>query len=586
MSRIEEILKAYEAGKQDAFKFYGFVGPCEETDEQYRWAKECGYTHIQHFYECVGPERFEKSLDMAEKYGLKIVWLGNDFMALDPPYANHPALDGIYTDEPLSVGDLEKHVRDMLEFQEKYPDKRFYVNLVGMTGRGWDVYSKYYKEEFLTRVNYRFVSSDGYPLREPDENGVTFTPDILENIREIGELAAETDSEMYYFVQTVSMHGHNWRHAARRPSTEDIRFLHYMLLSCGTTGFAHFTYGCPDAHGDFVDDDYACIGRDRKRTEIWYSAQQVMSEFKKFENTYLKFKWKGLMPVCGTNPAQSYSSFDTLTKYITAHSYIQNASTEQDMVIGCFEDAEGNVGISLMNFCDPYLKKESAVSLTLDTVEPIAVIRNGEVETVSLVDGKFTTVLAPGEGQFLIIPKGKDVKLETYEKEIPVPAYLFPPESYSWKEDFSAEVGHFVDTYNVYGSGNSHFEFIESGYPEGGSGRVVRLYSSTKRDKDWSSFKFKLPDIPVDADKKIVFKMYFTSGAFNIGASCDFMNETYGKTGAASGERCGQWTWFEIPVKAIAPHDKQVISEINLCIGNGLPFGTSAYIDEILLCDM
>ena len=39
MDRIENILKAYADGKQDAFKFYGFISP-PETDEQYRWAKE------------------------------------------------------------------------------------------------------------------------------------------------------------------------------------------------------------------------------------------------------------------------------------------------------------------------------------------------------------------------------------------------------------------------------------------------------------------------------------------------------------------------------------------------------------------
>lgn len=590
MSRIENILRGYESGKRDAFKFYGFVSP-DVTDEQYRWAKECGYTHLQAFYQVHGDEKFEEALELAQKYGMKLVWIGMGFMDKDRPYATHPALDGVYVDEPLSVGDLEVLVEEMKVFQEKYPDKYFYVNLVGMTGRSWEIYSKYFKENFLSQVNYPVASSDGYALREPDVNGENTFTSILENIREIGELAADTNSEMYYFIQTMSIHGDSWHnHPARHPSTEDIRFQHYMVLSCGATGFAHFCYKTPDrrsnGEGEFLQEDYACVETDGTRTPIWYSTKEVVSEFKRFENIALKFKWKGILPVYGALVEKRSQNFEDLTKYVRAHSYIKEVEAQQDLLIGCFEDKDGNVGFTLVNFCDPYHKKENPIYLKLDANTSIALIKNGEVEIIELVDGVYSAVLQPGEGQFLIIPKDKEAKVETYEKEIPTPAYLTPPEGYCWKEDFSAEIGHFVDTYNIYGSGNSHFEFMESGYPEGGNGRVVRLYSSTKKDKDWSTFRIKLPNIPNDANKKLVFRMYFCSGAFVIYASCDHMNPNYNKVGTGVLERVGEWTWFEVPIKGLAHPDVPFISEVTICIGNGVPFGTSAYIDEIWLCDM
>ena len=590
MSKIETILDSYKNGKPDAFKFYGFVSP-DVTDEQYGWAKECGYTHLQAFYGVHGNDKFAEALDMAQKHDLKLVWVGTGYLDEERPYANHPALDGIYVDEPLSVGDLEMLVGEMKTFQEKYPDKYFYVNLVGMTGRSWDIYSKYFKENFLSQVNYPVASGDGYALREPDANGENTFTSVLENIREIGELAIETNSEMYYFVQTMSIHGDSWRkNPARHPSEEDIRFLHYVILSCGATSFAHFCYKTPDRRsdglGEFMQEDYACIETDGTRTPIWYATQNVVAEFKKFENIYLKFKWKGILPIYGAKATKRSQNFEDLTKYITAHSYIQEVEAQQDLLIGCFEDKDGNIGLSLVNFCDPYLKKENPIRLKLDTAACVALIKNGDVQTIELVDGEYCAVLRPGEGQFLVIPKGKDAEIETFEKEHPVPEYLIPPKSYCWKEDFSAEVGHFVDTYNIYGSGNSHFEFMESGYPEGGSGRVVRLYSTTKRDKDWSTYTFKLPDIPNDDNKKLVFKMHFGPGAFVIYASCDHMNPTCNKIGASTLERIGEWSWFEVPVKSLAHPDIPVISEISLCIGNGVPFGTSAYIDEILLCDI
>lgn len=586
MSRIDDILKSYAEGSQDAFKFYGFISPAE-TDEQYRWASECGYTHMQLFYAPYGPERVEKALNLAEKYGLKIVWLGENFVCEDRPYWNHPCFDGIYVDEPLSIGDLEKLSKELTVFQEQYPGKRFYVNTVRTRGRSWEIYSAYLKENFLKKAKEKFVSGDIYPLREPDANGMTMVS-FLEDIRNIGQLAAESGSEMYFFVQTIAMHGAGWQHPARRPSVEDIRFLHYAIASCGARGFAHFCYMSPGRppyeKGEFMEQDYACIHPEGYRTEIWYSVQQVIAEFKKFENIFLKFKWKGIMPVYGTKAEVPSENFKDLSKLISTHSYIKEVSAEQDLLIGCFEDGDGNVGYTLLNFSDPYQKKENPIYLRLDTDEQIAVVNNGETETVTLTDGCYTTTLAPGEGQFLIIPKQKTAELTVSEKEKSIPAYLIPPESYRWKEEF--KLGNNVDTYNVYGSGNSHFEFMEEGYPEGGSGRVVRCYTTTCKDKDWSSYKIMLPDIPYDESKKLVFKMYFTAGAFTVNISCDYMVNSNPMVTTQTLERYGQWTWVDVPLESIAYEGMEILKQVTMCIGSGIPYGTTAYLDEILLCDL
>ena len=586
MSRIENIIKSYSSGKKDAFDFYGFISP-PETDEHYRWAKECGYTHMQLFYAPHGPERVVKALELAEKHGLKVVWLGEDFVAEERPYAAHPCFDGIYVDEPLSIGDLEKLSTELVDFQEKYPGKQFYVNTVKHRGKSWDTYATYLKENFLKKAHRKTVSGDAYPLREPDENGKTMYS-FLEDIRNVAQLAVETDSDMYFFVQTIAMHGAGWRHPARRPSWEDIRFLHYAIAACGATGFAHFCYMSPGRppyeKGEFMEQDWACIHPDGYRTELWYSAQRVMTEFKKFENTFLKFKWKGLMPVYGTDTAGDCENFKDLRSFIDKHSYIQQVTAQQDLLIGCFEDPDGNIGLLLLNFCDPYGKKENAVCLSLCVTEDITVIKDGETEIHSLKDGCYKAVFAPGEGQFLILPKGEAAQLHQVCVPQKLPAYLIPPKAWDWKEDF--RLGNNVDTYNVYGSGNSHFEFMQSGYPEGGSGRVVRLYSSTCREKDWQSFKFKLPDIPYDENKKLVFKMYFTASAYVVHISCDHMVNENRKVSAHTLERYGQWTYLEVPLKDLYNGNTTVFSEVGMCIGAGVPYGTAAYLDEIMLCDM
>lgn len=588
MSKIEEILNGYANSKYDAFNFFGFISP-PETEEQYCWARECGYTNLGFYYAPFSEESLKEALDLAEKNNLKINWLGENFVAEDRDYADHKAFDGVYVDEPLSIGDLEKLSNELDVFQEKYPTKNFYVNLVHMSGRSWELYSKYFKENFLSKViGRKLVCGDIYPLREPDQNGKTMVP-FLEYVRSIGKLAVESDSEMSFFVQTIAMHGNGWGHPARRPSTEDIRFLHYVILSCGATGFSHFCYmspGCPPYTGEFKEEDYSCIHPDGYRTEIWYSVQKVVEEFKKFENIALKFHWKGIMPVYGSQTEVRSDNFDELSEYVASHSYIKSVSAQQDLLVGCFEDDDGNIGFTLVNFSDPYKKLQNFVTIQFDCTEPIAVIKDGEVNEVFLENGIYSVALQPGEGQYLILPKGNIAQLQIVSKEEPIPEYLQAPKQWCWAENFANAFGNFLDTYNVYGTGNSHFEYLDSGYPEGGSGRVVRFYTSTKVEKDWSCYKFHLPDIPYDESKKLVFKMYFTQSAFAASFCCDHMIKEYPGVYASTLERYGEWTWLSVPLKALWHEGLTVLKEVSMCIGNGIPYGTSAYLDEILLCNI
>ncbi len=586
-NRITDILDRYGQGEQDSFKFIAFWSP-PITDEHYSWVKECGYTHliIDRKYDAeYGSAKMGEAVHLAGKYGLKAILSTGDFLTAEHPYADEPSFDGAYEDEPLSIGDLEKHSKGLYEFQKKYPGKCFYVNLVRLNGRSWDVYSEYFKKLFLIEADRKTVSGDIYPLREPDASGNTMVP-FLDYIRRIGKLAAETDSEMYFFVQTIAMHGNGWGHPARRPTWEDIRFLQYVILSCGARGFQHFCYmspGLPPYTGEFREEDYACVHPKGYRTEIWYAAQKVIAEFKQFENIFLKFSWKGIMPVYGSTGEQC-ENFDELGEYVKGHSYVKDVKAEKALLIGCFEDADGNVGFSLVNFTDPYAGQNNQISITFRCMEEIAVIKNGQVRTQQLEDGVYSVTLDPGEGQFVILPKQDEAMLSVITKKEEKPSYLSAPEGCLWKEDFS--IGNQLDTYNVYGSGNSHFEFLEKGYPEGGCGRVVRLYTSTGKEKDWSTYKISLPDIPYDANQKLVFKMYFTESAFTMSVSYDHMKKMCRSVECNTLERYGRWTWLDVPLKEIRQDGLSTLSEVTICIGAGIPFGTVAYMDEILLCDM
>lgn len=589
MTKIEQMLLQYAEGTPEHFKFVAFWSP-PITDTHYGYVKECGYTHLlidQKYDALFGSEKMGQAVALAGKCGLKAILSGEDFVKYEHPYAEEPAFDGVYVDEPLSLGDLEKLAGELEQFQKEYPGKCFYVNLVGMNGESWEVYSRYFADNYLKICQRKTVSGDIYPLREPNENGTTMTS-FLDYVRRVSKLGMQTDSERLFFVQTVAMHGAGWGHPARRPSYEDIRFLHYVLLSCGITGFQHFCYMSPGLppyeKGEFREQDWACIHPDGHRTEIWYHAQKVMAEFKNFENIAMKLRWKGIMPITGAESQTVCENFRDLSEYIASHNYIREVSAQQDLLIGCFGDDQENVAFSLVNFSDPYQNRKNDVCIHLQTEEPIGVIRNGELQICSLEQGTYRTTLEPGEGQILIIPKGITPEWSEWKKPTEDPAYLHLPGDCLWRDDFTA--GNQLDTYNPFGSGLSHFEFMQQGYPAGGSGRVARLYSTTVKEKDWSTYKIYLPDIPYDPDKALVLKLWFTQSAFSVGVGCDHMVKENPCVSVNTLERYGRWTYLTVPLKDIWLKDMEKLSSVTMCIGDGVPYGTTAYLDEILLCDI
>ena len=212
-------------------------------------------------------------------------------------------------------------------------------------------------------------------------------------------------------------------------------------------------------------------------------------------------------------------------------------------------------------------------------------VKNGEKRVAHITNGVYKTQLSPGEGEFIIIPKADKVEVTTVERGKEIPLWKIAPSSYEWKEDFSTDKN-CIETYNVYGSGNSHFEFVTSGYPEGGSGNVIRLSTTTSIDKDWSTYKFKFPPVQYDPNKKFVFKMFFNICTFTCNVGIDNMVLEYPVVRANTLARVGEWSYFEVNLKDIWHAGIKEIDQLTMCIGNGIPYGTFAYIDEIYLCEV
>jgi hypothetical protein len=656
---ISEIYEIPKRGKR--LKFFAWVSPPID-DEHYREFAECGYTHLYidwTFGACPGsPERL-RAVKLCEKFGVRAIFQGGHVSASGltedaNDYAECPAFDGIASDEPITIGELEVLSGSMERFLKKYPDRTFYINLVGMAGDMWDIYSEAYKRLFLDKTSHKHVSGDAYPLLKPDAQGaVKIQAGWLPYLERLAKLAADTGSEFYFFLQTMSISGNAIN--VRLPSEADIRFCSYVILAHGAKGLQHFCYatpGGPPFTGEFTREDHACIDREYKKTDVYYSAKNVIAELKAFEHILLDFSWKGVMTADGKNAAEKNANFKDLEYALPSHPRLGEITAAEDTLIGCFENEKGNAAFLIVNFTDPLNKKTDAVSVTFTDADSAVAVKGGVPTAVPLKNSVYTTRLAPGEAEFIILPPSRKrlgaIKPKTAAaapKSVLIDAngiltfanggrsdefrlYLNGLDAGACKSgeavldrlsdgwnnyavgtadgtrgaekrffkvskngsnvsffedfsDFSDEFKRYPDTYNVYGIGRSRIELIQSGYPAGGSGKVVKLFTDADKNKDWSSWQILTKPVPYEEGASVVFVTWLNPCAFSLSFSCDPARPEYPRY--ATMDKPGSWTQIEVPMDKIVPGDTSLLRTLYLTTGAGVPFGTIAYIDKYFI---
>jgi hypothetical protein len=400
---------AQEQGK--TFKFFAYWSP-PITEVHYRAVKACGYTHLYidgKFGAELGTATLVKAVKLCGKVGLKAIIQGGqvtaeglEFDKDSNDYSGIAAFDGVNSDEPLTAGDLEMLSVSLDRFKAKYPDRNFYVNMVGMSGEAWEIYSEKYKTLITDKQIHRHVSGDTYPL-SVKANGID--SGWLSYLECIAAFAADTKSELYFFLQTMSMGGNI---NARRPSLEDIRYNSYVILAFGAKGLQNFCYtapGLPPYSGEFRHTDYACLTDAEdgyKKTEIYDYAQAVIAELKGFENEFLSFEWQGIMTVDGAHSKEKNINFD-LESTLKEHGRIESITATEDLLVGCFNDGNRDA-VLLVNFRDPRDKQQNRVTLTFKDATGATVYRGGKVAAEQITNSVWNAELAPGEGIFIVLP--------------------------------------------------------------------------------------------------------------------------------------------------------------------------------------
>ena len=185
----------------------------------------------------------------------------------------------------------------------------------------------------------------------------------------------------------------------RSPNYEDIRWQAYTTLAFGGQGIQHFCYWTPTA-GTSESFGEAMIDAAGNKTPIYDYASRLNHELLKFDHVFLSYSPVGQMvwPKEGA-PAHTYMKEPL-------ESFAPVKSVEGGPVLmGCFEDKDGNAAIMLVNMTDPGQQETVKVTVTFDGERALNVYTGGEKERVSLKGKKAELEFGAGEGKFIQILK-------------------------------------------------------------------------------------------------------------------------------------------------------------------------------------
>ncbi len=380
------------------------------TEDAYRLMSECGLNMI--FLNgpntgSAGDPRYPDALALCEKYGIKsVVTNGNKLASqmLDYTDYNNVIAYNFY-DEP-KANQYDNLASLIPEFEGIYGGKAsfntnlfpIYASETQLAASSYDEYVKQYCQKVLSKLSHKKVlSTDIYPLQYSAGNYLLLETWLL-NLEIIAKYAKEYSAETHVFIQSMSFGRNN----NRVPSEADLRLQAYVSFAFGFKSISHFCYFTPSSP-EFSETQFAIVDRNGNKTEIYDSAKKVNEEILSFDHVYLSFNWQGVIPVLGSNNrhnnafgylngALSYSDTRTLFK----------TESDEDVLIGCFEDENGYEGYIVVNFADTMKNLTAKASLSFHGCTKAQVYRGGQKSICELSGGKLNVTLKPGEGIFVI----------------------------------------------------------------------------------------------------------------------------------------------------------------------------------------
>lgn len=322
-------------------------------------------------------------------------------------YKDHEAFAGLMIRDEPALNEIANYANAKKIFDKVFPGKIFYINLLpviaSVSALGPD-YSAYIKE-YVDEIGTDFVSYDHYPLMNSGTSDYVVS-NFLYNMDLVKRAAP--DKDMWTFLQSIGFNSN--RGLAR---VGDATFQMYSFLAFGGKGIQWFCYWSPPAFDGATHFQEGMIARDGSKTATYDYVKTANLELRGLEDIYLNFDWKGVMTEIGTenNTGGENEAFNYLVNtQMTSHERIYDMKTQQDTLLGVFEDGEGRDGFMVVNYTAPEKELSNKVELVFKDCARAIVVKKGVKEIVNAtavkengeVYGKISFEMQSGEGYFVI----------------------------------------------------------------------------------------------------------------------------------------------------------------------------------------
>lgn len=276
------------------------IPPEEATVSRYLEMKDAGFDISFSFLS--NPEDVQKSLDAAQKAGMKIVIscpeLKSETEKIVKRFMNHPALAGYFLRDEPAVDAFTELGTWAKKVNANDPKHFCYVNLFPNYATSEQLGTSDYREyvnKFAKEVPMHFLSYDSYPL--------TSAKGVYEkwhqNLEIISDEAKKAGKSFWAFAQSVLFDDYH-----ESPNLATMRLQMFTNLAYGAQGLQYFTYWTPVSPAE--DFRGAPITLDGKRTSVYDHIKTLNQEIKNLDGVFygakvLSLKFTGKEIPMGTS---------------------------------------------------------------------------------------------------------------------------------------------------------------------------------------------------------------------------------------------------------------------------------------------
>ncbi len=385
------------------------------TEEQYQTLKDGGFDYVLTLYEQLGDtERIQMHLDCAKKAGVKVLVRWDAIAGLGSvspekmremitqEWLDMESFMGIFARDEPHAGDF-KALGKACDVYSQITDKYFYVNLFPNYANVEQLKADSYRDyvnRYCAIIKNNMIIEDHYPFGElagaiPPEYGLN--EGFLSNLEVIEKYSTYYGKEHWEYIQ-----GETCGAGSKVPDYYDFRLQAYTNMCYGVINMQYFCYFSPFGA---TDETSAFIDGNGAKTSRWYDGKKINDEIHAFDHVYLNFAegHKGVMTVIGEkNEKGKNQAFELLQDDIASTPRIKSIKTEQDAIVGTYQDADGRDGFMIVNYTIPGYRISNKVDVQFNEADALIYYKEGQYNLVELTNGKFSINLDAGEGIFAI----------------------------------------------------------------------------------------------------------------------------------------------------------------------------------------